>query len=149
MIATGEQHSVREFVEAAAAELGMRISWRGKGADEKGYDRARAAVIVAIDPRYFRPAEVERCWAMRPRRAGKLGWKPRVSFRQAGRRNGARGPQGRRARRAGEAPRLPRLRRTRVGKWNRARRIYVAGHTRAGGLGDRAHAASVRDTRIS
>src|SRR5882672_8417769 len=58
VIATGEQHSVREFVEAAAAELAMKISWRGKGAEEKGYDD-KGRAIVAIDPRYFRPAEVD------------------------------------------------------------------------------------------
>src|SRR5690348_15833992 len=58
VIATGIQHSVREFVETAAAELGLRVSWRGKGKNEAGFD-ARGRRIVAIDPRYFRPAEVD------------------------------------------------------------------------------------------
>jgi len=58
VIATGEQHSVREFIEAAAAEVGIAVTWRGKGADEKGYDKA-GRPIVAVDPRYFRPTEVE------------------------------------------------------------------------------------------
>ncbi len=58
VIATGVQHSVREFVEFVCRELGIRISWRGKGSDEKGYDE-HGEVIVAVSPRYFRPAEVE------------------------------------------------------------------------------------------
>jgi GDPmannose 4,6-dehydratase len=58
VIATGEQHSVREFVELTAAALGMSVRWKGKGAEEKGYD-ADGRCIVAIDPRYFRPAEVD------------------------------------------------------------------------------------------
>ena len=58
VIATGVQHSVREFVEAAAAELKLKLSWRGKGANEKGFD-AKGRVIVAVDPRYYRPAEVD------------------------------------------------------------------------------------------
>ena len=59
VIATGEQHSVREFVETAAREVGIDIRWEGKDVDEKGYDVATGKCIVAVDPRYFRPAEVE------------------------------------------------------------------------------------------
>jgi len=81
VIATGEQHSVREFVEAAAAELGMKIRWKGKGADEKGYDAGNRC-IVAIDPRYFRPAEVDTLLGDASKARTKLGWKPRVSFRE-------------------------------------------------------------------
>ena len=79
VIATGIQHSVREFVEAAAAELKMKINWRGKGANEKGYD-AKGRVIVAVDPRYFRPAEVESLLGDAAKARRLLKWKPRVSF---------------------------------------------------------------------
>jgi GDPmannose 4,6-dehydratase len=58
VIATGEQHSVREFIDVAAEKLEVKISWKGKGADEKGYDE-QGRMIVAVDPRYFRPTEVE------------------------------------------------------------------------------------------
>jgi len=58
VIATGVQYSVREFVDAAAAELGIKVEWRGVGVDEKGYD-SEGKLIVAVDPRYFRPTEVE------------------------------------------------------------------------------------------
>jgi GDPmannose 4,6-dehydratase len=79
VIATGEQHSVREFVEATAAELGMSVSWKGAGAEEKGYD-AQGRCIVAVDPRYFRPAEVETLLGDATKARQKLGWKPKVLF---------------------------------------------------------------------
>jgi GDPmannose 4,6-dehydratase len=81
VIATGEQHSVREFVTAAAEELGMRLEWRGSGVDEKGY-AADGKCVVAVDPRYFRPAEVETLLGDPSKANAKLGWKPKVSFRQ-------------------------------------------------------------------
>lgn len=81
VIATGEQHSVREFVEVAAAELGMQITWSGKGVDEKGID-ANGRVVVAVDRRYFRPAEVETLLGDPKRAREKLGWKPRTSFEE-------------------------------------------------------------------
>jgi GDPmannose 4,6-dehydratase len=81
VIATGEQRSVREFVEAAAAELDMRIAWRGRGAEEKGYDAA-GRCIVAIDPRYLRPAEVDTLLGDASKARAKLGWKPRIGFKQ-------------------------------------------------------------------
>ena len=79
VIATGEQHSVREFVDAAARELGMTITWRGQGADEKGHD-GEGRCIVAVDKRYYRPAEVDSLLgdAAKPRK--QLGWQPRVRF---------------------------------------------------------------------
>jgi GDPmannose 4,6-dehydratase len=81
VIATGRQYSVREFVERSGKELGIEIEWRGDGVDEKGYDAA-GNCIVQIDPRYFRPTEVETLLGD-PRRAhAKLGWKPRVSFEE-------------------------------------------------------------------
>ena len=79
VIATGEQHSVREFIEAAAAELGLAIRWKGKGAKECGID-AKGRTIVRIDPRYFRPAEVDTLLGDAARARQKLGWRPRVKF---------------------------------------------------------------------
>jgi GDPmannose 4,6-dehydratase len=81
VIATGQQHSVREFVEATAAELGMRIRWQGKGENEKGVD-AGGRVIVAVDPRYHRPAEVDTLLGDAAKARRVLGWKPRVTFRK-------------------------------------------------------------------
>ena len=80
VIATGRQHSVREFVEAAARELDMPLVWRGKGAAERGVDSRTGKTIVALDPRYLRPTEVETLLgdAAKARRA--LGWKPRITF---------------------------------------------------------------------
>jgi GDPmannose 4,6-dehydratase len=80
VIATGEQHSVREFVELAAAELGMRIAWRGEGADEKGYDD-QGCCRIAVDSRYFRPTEVETLLGDPGKAKTQLGWTPRTSFR--------------------------------------------------------------------
>lgn len=79
VIATGEQHSVREFVTKAAGHLDMKITWEGHGVDEKGYDE-KGNCIVAVDPRYFRPAEVESLLGD-PRKANtQLGWYPKVTF---------------------------------------------------------------------
>ena len=79
VIATGEQHSVREFVEAAAAELGMTIRWTGSGVEERGYDE-NGRCIVAVDPRYFRPTEVETLLGDASKAREKLGWQPRTRF---------------------------------------------------------------------
>lgn len=79
VIATGVQYSVREFVEAAAKELGMSITWSGTGVDEKGTD-AKGKVIVAVDPRYFRPAEVETLLGDPTKAKTQLGWTPKTSF---------------------------------------------------------------------
>ena len=81
VIATGEQHSVREFVEAAAGELDMKITWRGAGNKEEGHD-AKGRRIVAVDPRYFRPAEVDSLLGDASKARKKLGWKPKVKFRE-------------------------------------------------------------------
>jgi GDPmannose 4,6-dehydratase len=81
VIATGVQHSVREFVEAAAGEIGMAISWKGEGTDERGYD-AQDRCIVAVDPRYFRPAEVDSLLGDPSKAKSKLGWEPRTTFRE-------------------------------------------------------------------
>jgi GDPmannose 4,6-dehydratase len=81
VIATGEQHSVRDFVTLAAAELGMELHWKGKGVDEQGVDQL-GRCIVAVDPRYFRPTEVETLLGDASKARQQLGWLPRTSFRQ-------------------------------------------------------------------
>jgi len=82
VIATGEQHSVREFVEAAFHEVGISITWKGKGSDEKGYDGDTGRALVEVDRRYFRPAEVDTLHGNPSKAKKKLGWKPRVTFRE-------------------------------------------------------------------
>jgi GDPmannose 4,6-dehydratase len=79
VIATGLQYSVRDFVNAAAKELDMDIRWEGKGVDEKGYD-ADGKCIVQVDPRYFRPTEVETLLGDPTKAKQKLGWTPQISF---------------------------------------------------------------------
>lgn len=79
VIATGEQHSVRAFVDAAAAELGINITWTGKGVEERGHD-ASGKVIVSVDPRYFRPTEVQSLLGDATKAREDLGWKPRITF---------------------------------------------------------------------
>ena len=81
VIATGVQHSVREFVDAAAAELDIAITWKGKGVEERGYD-ASGTQIVAVDPRYFRPTEVQSLLGDATQAREKLGWKPRTTFEE-------------------------------------------------------------------
>jgi GDPmannose 4,6-dehydratase len=80
VIATGEQHSVREFVELSGQHLGMRIEWRGKGVDEQGVDAKTGKAIVKIDPRYFRPTEVDTLLGDPSKAKAKLGWQPKTSF---------------------------------------------------------------------
>ena len=82
VLATGESHSVREFVELAFGQVGRRIVWRGEGVDEQGIDAANGAVLVRIDPRYFRPTEVDFLLGDPSRAAQRLGWRHRTSFRQ-------------------------------------------------------------------
>ena len=79
VIATGVQYSVRDFVNAAAKELGMQIRWEGQGVDEKGFD-ANGKCIVAVDPRYFRPTEVETLLGDPGKAKARLGWTPKISF---------------------------------------------------------------------
>jgi len=91
VIATGQQKSVREFVEAAARHVGITLEWRGKGADETGVVSAvqkgaakvkKGDVVVKIDPRYFRPAEVDTLLGDASKAHRKLGWKPKIGFAQ-------------------------------------------------------------------
>jgi GDPmannose 4,6-dehydratase len=80
VLATGETHTVREFVELAFAEIGRRIAWRGKGIEEKGVDTKTGDTLVEIDPRYFRPTEVDFLLGDPTKAHTKLGWRHRTSF---------------------------------------------------------------------
>lgn len=80
VIATGVQYSVRDFVNAAAKELGISMRWEGKGVDEKGYDDATGKCIVEVDERYFRPTEVETLLGDPTKAKEKLGWTPKITF---------------------------------------------------------------------
>ncbi|MBI5246553.1 MAG: GDP-mannose 4,6-dehydratase [Elusimicrobia bacterium] len=80
--ATGRQNSVRQFVEAAAAELGFDLVWKGKGAAEKGVDRRTGRAIVELDARYLRPTEVDALLGDAAKARRELGWKPKVSFEE-------------------------------------------------------------------
>jgi GDPmannose 4,6-dehydratase len=82
VVATGEQHSVREFVELAGRELGMRIHWSGAGTEEKGVDAKSGRTVVRIDPRYFRPAEVDTLLGDASLARSRLGWQPDIGFEQ-------------------------------------------------------------------
>jgi len=80
VIATGHQYSVRDFVQAAATQLGMKVDWRGQGVDECGVDTVSGNTVVRIDPRYFRPTEVETLLGDASKARAELGWQPEVSF---------------------------------------------------------------------
>jgi len=80
VVSTGETHSVREFVEAAFGHLGIEIDWRGSGVEEEGVERATGRVIVRVDPRFFRPAEVDLLIGDSSRARNELGWKPGTRF---------------------------------------------------------------------
>jgi GDPmannose 4,6-dehydratase len=82
VLATGETRTVREFVTLAFAELGRRIAWQGKGVDEVGIDAASGRTLVRIDPRYFRPTEVELLIGDPAKARQKLGWAPEIPFDQ-------------------------------------------------------------------
>jgi GDPmannose 4,6-dehydratase len=81
VIATGRQYSVRQFVEAAAGELDMAIAWKGKDVEEQGFD-ADGRAIVRVDPRYFRPTEVESLLGDAGKARRQLGWEPKIGFEQ-------------------------------------------------------------------
>ena len=80
VIATGEQHSVREFIEMAAKELGITIEWKGEGISEKGINSANGHIIVKVDPTYFRPTEVDTLLGDPTKAKQELGWEPKVTF---------------------------------------------------------------------
>ena len=82
VIATGEQYSVRDFVEAAAPYFNMDIEWIGEGLSEFGVDNNSGKVVVRVDSKYFRPAEVETLLGDATKAKEKLGWEPKTSFKQ-------------------------------------------------------------------
>jgi len=82
VIATGKQYSVRDFVNIAARELAIEIVWKGKGIDEKGFDKKTNKQIVAVDPTYFRPTEVENLLGDPSKAKQKLGWEPKITFQE-------------------------------------------------------------------
>jgi len=82
VIATGKQYSVKEFVEAAAPYFGMNIVWRYGGVDEVGVDKTTGRVVIKVDPKYFRPAEVETLLGDPTKARKNLGWEPKISFEQ-------------------------------------------------------------------
>ena len=82
VIASGETYTVRQFTQWAFEEIGVELSWEGEGVEEKGIDRATGKVRVAVDPRYFRPAEVELLWGDSTKARKELGWEPKVGIRE-------------------------------------------------------------------
>jgi GDPmannose 4,6-dehydratase len=82
VVATGEQYSVRDFVKEAAPYFGMNIVWMGEGLDEVGIDANTNRVVIRVDPKYFRPAEVETLLGDASKAKEKLGWEPKISFKQ-------------------------------------------------------------------
>ncbi len=82
VIATGVQHSVRDFVRLAAAQLGMQLEWRGQGVQEQGVDTRTGKTVVKVDPRYFRPTEVETLLGDPSKARRQLGWSATISFEQ-------------------------------------------------------------------
>jgi len=82
VIATGEHYSVRQFIEAAARQLDLGLRWEGEGLEEKGINTDTGQVVVAVDPKYFRPTEVQDLLGDAAKARRKLGWKPRTTFRE-------------------------------------------------------------------
>lgn len=82
VIATGEMHTVREFIEKSFAHVGRRLEWRGAGVEETGIDTSTGKTVVRIDPRYFRPAEVEQLLGNPAKAKRQLGWEPEVKFEE-------------------------------------------------------------------
>jgi GDPmannose 4,6-dehydratase len=82
VVATGEMHSVREFVESAFRKIGINVEWTGKGVDEKGTDRKTGKVLVSVDPQYFRPAEVDKLKGDFSKAKKVLGWSPETTFEE-------------------------------------------------------------------
>jgi GDPmannose 4,6-dehydratase len=82
VIATGQQFSVRDFVQLSASLLDMRIRWEGVGTDERGYDAKTGRCVVRVDPRYFRPAEVETLLGDASKARKQLGWAPKITFEE-------------------------------------------------------------------
>lgn len=129
VIATGETHSVREFVERAFAIVGITIAWRGHGVDEQGYDQSTGTVRVRVDPRYFRPTEVDLLLGNPAKARRMLNWRATVTFeaRVCGRRSA-------RSHAARCAPRVSRCRALGAGAGARNGRVRPCDVPRASGL---------------
>ena len=82
VIATGEQYSVRDFVDEAAPIFGMKIEWRGEGKDEFGYDLSTGRTVIRVSDRYFRPTEVESLLGDATKAKEVLGWEPKITFKE-------------------------------------------------------------------
>jgi len=82
VLATGETHSIREMIELAFSMVNIRIKWRGTGADEVGYDETTGREMIFIDPKYYRPTEVDVLWGDASKAERVLGWRPQTTFRQ-------------------------------------------------------------------
>jgi GDPmannose 4,6-dehydratase len=82
VIATGTQYSVKDFVEEAAPYFGMKIAWEGEGLDEVGIDKLTKKTVIQVNPKYFRPAEVESLLGDASKAKEKLGWEPKTSFKK-------------------------------------------------------------------
>jgi GDPmannose 4,6-dehydratase len=82
VLATGEMHTVREFIELAFAEVGIQMTWQGEGVSEKGIDSASGQTLVEVDPRFFRPAEVEELLGNPQKAKNLLGWEHSTPFKQ-------------------------------------------------------------------
>jgi nucleoside-diphosphate-sugar epimerase len=82
VLATGKFYSVRQLIEFTAKHLGYEIEWNGKGIDEKGYDKATGKLLIEIDPKYFRPSEVEFLLGDATKAKEKLGWEPKIGFEE-------------------------------------------------------------------
>jgi GDPmannose 4,6-dehydratase len=82
VLATGETHSVREMIELAFRIANIKLNWRGVGADEVGYDEVTGKDLIYIDPKYYRPTEVDVLWGDASKAARVLGWRPRTTFHQ-------------------------------------------------------------------
>lgn len=82
VVATGETHSVREFVEQSFHEIGITIAWEGSGLDEVGLDADSGKILVQVDPRYFRPTEVDFLLGDASKAKEKLGWEPKITFKE-------------------------------------------------------------------
>lgn len=82
VLATNETHTVREFVERSFSEVGIDIRWNGDGVDEKGYDKKTGKLLVDVNPKFFRPAEVDLLWGNATKAENELGWKRNVDFKK-------------------------------------------------------------------
>jgi GDPmannose 4,6-dehydratase len=80
VLATGKTYKVRTFIEMTAKHLGWKIEWRGEGVDEKGYDKISGKLLVEVDPKYFRPAEVDRLIGDPTKAKEKLGWEAKIGL---------------------------------------------------------------------